>query len=587
MKKMDRGILYHTVASPLILFLIVCLGVPTLGYFFYKHTHILSFHEEVIKESLNSKIFLLQKWLTDAKKEVETIASNDLIKTSFLAQVNKHQDNKTHKKKPKDTTGDTSKIRTHSFLKAKLTDNRFSLISIISKDGRIIDSTSQDLINHSIADTDLYNTLTSKGDKTIIVGFWKNGQDKYVIDLITPIREDNQEIRGYLHCALNMDTIASLLEYKQSHVISFDITDKQGYILISSNPSLIKTKIHEPKIINTGDKPLYVGNEIINSSSIKDIDLIIVQRSKMYDVFYPLIEISVFYLFIILFVLFILIRQAIYLKRKVVKPLLSVTSTLKSASAGIQTVTIKGKYPYEIGILLQEINNIIEVFTKSKETSDIKAKTVVEEVPTLKKEEQQAIIKNKFQTFLYESSTVDKDEIYKSISEILEESEGLKTYPLTRERLLSLVCLIQNYKFINEINPDDPEKEFSFREMFEDIAKEISLLMSITKTEAICEYDDSLEYVSLTTRKDVLIRVISTIIHNAFATTTDGTITVFCRLNEEPTKHLLVLISDKYKDEQENNLILIAKHLCDNFGYMLSVETLKDKGTTYYLKINL
>ncbi|MFQ3573827.1 MAG: cache domain-containing protein [Thermodesulfovibrionales bacterium] len=578
MKKRSRRIIYHAVTSPLILFLIIALGIPSLGYLFYKQSYILSYHENVTKESINTKINSLKKWITDAKNEVEAIASSQIIKMSILAQEYKPQDTKSYKPKHKDLTNEPSRLKTRSFLEAKVTDKRFSLISIISQDGRITDSTSQELINHSILETDLYQTLKTKGDRTIIIGFWKDGDNHYVIDLITPLKDNENTIKGYIHCALNMDTVRSILADKPNHVISYDITDKQGNVLVSSANSIKERQRYNPQILNTADRPQFIGNEVIYTAPLRDIDLIVVQRTKLIDVMRPVIEVSVLYVFILCLVIFIFIRQASYLRKKVIKPLLSLVSSMRSASAGIQTITIKGQYPYEIDNLIQEINRLIDEMAKDKNIEDT-SKTVDE--TTIPKDK-----KTQDTTRYQIDIEADKYDLYNMVSEVLEDAEGQKTYRSIRQRLVSLVCLVEGYRFLKAIDVDESTQDISLKDLFAYMDEEVSKLRSVTKTEAIFEYDEKLNDEYIKTRADILFRAISTILHNAFAHTIEGTVTVFCRRDEDPTKHLLILISDNYGDDKENQLISLARHLCDSLGYDLSVDTIKDKGTTYCLRIN-
>ncbi|MCX8027762.1 MAG: cache domain-containing protein [Thermodesulfovibrionales bacterium] len=585
MKKRSKGILYKTTIIPSLMFVVISLAIPLLGYIFYKQTYSLSLHEKNISDSISAKQHQIQIWLVSSKKEVENIASTNTIKSSLISHTPKMHENKTIKPKTKDVGSDDTKTKVNIFLEARLTDPRFSLISVISKEGKIVFSTSQDLVNHSIAETDIYKTLISKGDKTLVLGMWANHDNQYVIDIITPIKDSNLEIKGYLHCALNTNEIKSILADKPKHVSSFELVDRQGNILMSSETNIKDKKRYNPQLFE-GEKTQYHLDTIISVKNIKDMDLLIIQKSKTLEVFYPLVEIATVYTFIVFFVIIIFIKQSIFLKKKVVRPLSLLISTLRSASAGIQTASIKGKYPYEIDMLLQEINMFLDGIAKSKTSVDIVQKTTETDVSN-KTSHHEPSTKNQKLTFLHEITSIDKDYLYETIKSILEDCDGLKTFSEIREAMLLLGCIVQNYNLLSEIKKDDSPQRFSLQGLLTDIKDEVARLMSVTNTEAIFEHDEIYQDIQIEARKDVLLLVVSLILHHSFINTLERSITVFCNIYDEPTKHLLILISDNTVRDKGNILIRIAKKISDDIGFDLSTETIQGKGTTYYLKIQL
>lgn len=586
MKKRSKGILYKTTIIPSLMFVVISLVIPLLGYIFYKHTYSLGLHEKTISDSISAKQHQIQIWLVSAKKEVENIASTNTIKSSLITPTHKTLENKIIKTKTKDVGSEDIKTKVNIFLEARLTDPRFSLISVISKEGKIVFSTSQDIVNHSIADTDIYKTLISKGDKTLILGVWGNAADnQYVIDIITPIKDTNSEIKGYLHCALNTNEIRSILADKPKHVSSFELVDRQGNVLISSETNIKDKKRYNPQLFE-GEKTQYHLDTIISVKNLKDIDLLIVQKSNTLEVFYPLIEIATVYIFLFFFVIIIFIRQSIFLKKKVVRPLSLLISTLRSTSAGIKTVSIKGKYPHEIDMLIQEINLFLDGIAQSKESLNTSEKTTVSDFSS-KTSHHEPLIKHEKHIFLDEINSIEKKNLYETIKGILEDCDGLKTYSEIREAMLLLACIVQNYNLLSEIKKDDSHQRFSLQEILTDIKDEVSRLMSVTNTEAIFEHDEVYQDIQIAVRKDVLLLVVSLILHHSFINTVERSITVFCNIYDEPTKHLLILISDNTVRDKGNILIRVAKKISDDFGFDLSTETIQGKGTTYYLKIQI
>ncbi len=616
--KGKKKISFSLVTVPFLIFLFVVIALPVVVYLYHDNFFFASYHKDVIFSSMNDKKDSIERWFLDKKGALESLAEEPKFKEKFTFLMSS-PDSTAPKKGLKgvqtlreQATGDLRKL-----LLSEVSNSDFSLISIISKEGGIEISSSTDLIGVSLAETDLFKNLISKTERTVFLGFWKESAKGYEIDIVCPLRDDKGDVQGYLHGAVNISGLVSIIARPYTKYMTFEIVDSQGSVLISPDTKLISSKKHSPLVLEVRDTLQYHEGAIVNVSALKNLRLFIMQRVEPFYVLYPLFEALLIYAIFVLMGFMLLLYQGLFVRSRVSKPLTKLLSFVRSSAAGVRSVVLQKNYPREIDNLINAVQQIINefVFVRQQPPQVIDKKTdsmpVVPE-KNLQRENPQGVEDLQQLAPLVELLDEASEQLKLSlvrdlsfVSKTTGDSAQQQGAYLLKRNTMMLSCVIDNYRFLQSSKSGIMKEALSIvraRDVFNEILLETDRLKEVFSVETVTEFDDSLESLDFEVNRAVLLRIIMNIIDAAYCFTNEGTITVMLLRsnNEEGRAFLNLYVSDTGVGYDNNELDLISKGevsinpalsvafvLSDIAGYDFKVSSIKDKGSVYNLRFRV
>lgn len=596
-KKLASSLVY----KPFLLFIIVVLLLPTALYLYHDRFQLTSYHKEIVFNATDKKRQRFDSWFADNKKTVEKLSQ------SVMTEINLNEliAQKTVSSKSPSRSTEAKRQQEFEKLKRLFSEEsymeKFDPLSLISKDGVIIFSTSKELVNSSIAGTELFDKLISKEDKALLMGFWQDTTKTYEVDVVTPIKGEQSELLGFLHAVIKSSRLQELINEGSDRYITYSLVDQRGTILVSSGDTAMTTKKYNPELLNRLREIQYSDGYIINVVSLGELRLFLLQKSELLKVFRPLIELAAIYCLFVFFGFMLFVYQAISFKTKVARPLTRLVSHIKSSLAGVRSVIPQKDYALEIDIINRAVQDMIAEL--------VVLRTPVKAIP---QENDQAVETPKvplnnqdnrtsLTTFLIRSSVTLRSSVLKDLSEVLDSNATTdldRLYKLRRNIIL-LAFVLECYGLIRDKDPSQLAVEpIRVKELLDQIEPLVEVLKTGLSIDVVIDIDDTLFDLEVKANSDLFKPLIFAPIYNAFASTTDGTITVLCSkaIREDGSQCLEFYVSDTgsgydHQELQDLSSGVNQSEPAITVAYMLStvasvefkVESVKQKGSVYRL----
>ncbi|HIJ60959.1 MAG TPA: sensor histidine kinase [Nitrospirae bacterium] len=600
MKKVAKihPISYRLIKIPLIFFFFLIFGFISISYIHQDYFFFTSYHKDKLFETVREKRIVIDRWFFDVKKEFSKTSL--LLSESYT--LNKQEEQIKTKKgqqkvvvKENNYYGDLIKNR----LKEKKETGLFKVISYISNDGKVIESTSSDISGSDISQTGLFKDVISKIKDTSFIVLSHDSSKNYDVDIISPVKDDKGNIIALLHGIINLLSLQTIIT--QGSHISYEIVDKDGYILVASNQNNIGMK-YPNQFINNMDRISFFDDKFITLVRLKELNLYLIQKVDAYYVLYPLIEVMAIILTLSLFVVFLFIYQSVYIKRQISLPINRVIGFIRSSAAGIQSVKIQGNYPKEIEELLNSINYKTDKMISANQQKKIEVKKQEAEKKfdtknTSETNSNQLIgLITSFQSF----AQIIRDENIQLLKKALHLINDDELFVALQKNILKLFAIMDNLNFI--FNSSKTKTNFIFSELFDKLQKTAREINTSPLVELIIENNKSLKDRVIHGYKDAIMQVLINALYSAFITTQSGTITILTSVNEneDAGQSLIINISDtghgyetsdvdsiKSSNDIDSFILKSALIIAEEADVEVLIESIKGKGAVVNIVINL
>lgn len=588
------------IKKPLLIFFLLLLGFIAIVYKYQDSFFFASHQKDRVLLSINEKKTAINIWFKSLKSDIENLAVS--LRQFYLIDNN----NESHKL----TKNELKKIASQKMereesikklLSEKKNSSLFNTISIISKEGTIVSSTSIDLNNTDISETNIFKNTISKIKVPTFIGFWKEGVKEYEIDIACPIKDDKGHVIAYIHGVINLTSLQSIID--KSKELTYEIVDKEGYILMASHQMNKGLKYSSQFTNNLGKLSLF-DDKIIALVGLEELNLYLLQKIDSYYFLYPVIEFGAIFLGFTMFVIFLFIYQSVVIKKEISLPLNRMVGYIRSSSAGLQSVKLEGKYPLEIDNLLQAINDSLNdtnppTYNKSQEniTNTNYSQVSNNTSDNIQKKENNNIS-------LIDILKSHRDKIGFETYEIMRKMGILnnkdKNFLILKKNIIKLNCIFDNIIFLSEY--ESVKREFLFSDILDKLDKTARSLNISPLLETIIEHDDKLTGKKITGNKDAISNLLTNLLICSLISTDSGTVTLLSSLisDDDGRESIIINISDtgvgfdeaelnaiKSGQRDANPVLLSAIMIAKNEDIELSIDSKKDKGTVTSVLINI
>lgn len=571
-KNSIRKIGFRLSFMPLLVILVFLILSGGLFYFYGNLSSIKDSHKFYLFNLLSYKKSQVDQWFETYIREIEELKNSDPFKEKVLIASGEHPFIKSNKRLAEARQDLTSLLE-----EMKLT-GRYKSLSILSRDGKVLVSSDNNLIGLDLSQKVLFKEI-GLSDYLSTLSAFEEGEG---LSFITAITDKKNQPISFLYIQANLKDLLSLLSVEDSLYSSLrlEIMNEAGRVLLTKDAQ--KRDFKKPlkdNLIETIDRNLFYAKNvkipnIYLVGSLSEID------SK--GSYYLLIAI---YLSLIGVVITLLILSTLRGKR-IIRPLEGFTEHMrKLVSSDSFNVEVDSKG--EIKELKEALMDIFEelkmrdAYIAEKErirvSSYLKSRFYGRFIEELKP--------------LLPSMPIQKHSDDFDIKAVSVYSEG-RIYPkemangnfwlFQLSEDLSILYMLENKNLSVLV------REFGLNDLIKEIEGLGKALMKNKEIELIIDCIDSLKDSFLHTDRFLLKKMLTNLIINSFKYTKIGTITLlFSEVTKHDKKYLEILLSDTGEgldliDTEDLSLplsLLVVKRLSHILGGTMDIDSLKGKGT--------
>lgn len=558
---------------PLLIILFFLILSGGLFYFYGNLSSIKDSPKFYLHNLLSYKKSLVDQWFGTYTREIEELKNSDPFKEKVFIASGEHpfiRSNKRLAEARQDLT---------SLLEEMKLAGRYKSLSILSRDGKVLVSSDNDLIGMDLSQKFLFKDI-SLSDYLSTLSAFEEGEG---LSFITAITDKKNQPISFLYMQANLNELLSLLNIEDSIYSSgkLEIVNDKGQVLLTKDTHKRNYKIPlKDNQIETIDGSLFYAR------SIKIPNAYLVGSLSFVDSkgnFYLLITI---YLSLIGLVMFLLILSN-FRKKRLIRPLEGFTESIRSLVSN-DSFSVEKNYQGDVKELKEAIRDIFEelkmrdAYIAEKErirvSSYLKSRFYGRFIEELKP--------------LLPSMPIQKHSGNFDIKAVAVYSEG-KVYPkeivngnlwlLQLSEDLSILHMLENKNLSFLV------REFSLNDLIKEIEGIGKTLTKNKEIELIVDCRDSLRNSFLNTDRLLLKKVLINMILNSLRYTKVGTITIlFSEVVKHDKRYLEILLSDTGEgldliDTDDLSLpfsLVVVKRLSHILGGTMDIESIKGKGTS-------
>lgn len=528
---------------PLFLILIFLIAAGISFYFFGYAHFIKDFHKLRLINLSSEKKLAIDLWFDYYKKDIEELSKPGLFRDNILILTGDHTFIKS-KKKIAEAEANISVI-----LEEKAASGKYHSFSVLSKEGRVLLSSEQDLIGEDFSENALFKEAVSGIKSTMGLNMKSGGS----IDFIMPVSDSNGNEAALLHASLPLKELADSLRIKDSLYKSekIELIDKDGNILTKDgiSPTNADYNIQDNNLFS------YVVNLENTNMKLKSA----IHRS---DALMPFNILLIAY-FSLVGIIFVFIAHSSYLARKLItKPISEFTDIVKSLPLGELNADFGNSYKGEILELKESLKNMAG---KLK----IREAHLIENARTKER--------SRLKSVLY--------------SKIAHELRHRNPLQLTDD--LFILSRLEDGKL--SISAEG----FNMCELLVDIEDFGKKLIGTKEVELVVDCQDVFMNKSVYTDRQHLKKIMMNLLINAVESTELGTITILC---SEILKHNKVYIEISIADtgkgieaEMMNDVfeeftttplaLVVSRRLTNALGGKIDVQSMAGRGSVFTVTI--
>ncbi|MBI5213497.1 MAG: HAMP domain-containing protein [Nitrospirae bacterium] len=576
--------------------LLVILIAGGIGFYFFGYARYLQdFHKGYFITLSSEKKTAFDSWFAYHKSDLDGLSRLGAVRdnAAILAGV---QPGVKLKKKIAEQMN-RSQVVISEALQERAQSGRYKMLSVISKDGRVISSSRQDILNADWSGRDFFKEKTADIKSATVIGFYGSEDADYGIEMLTPVFAGSEQI-AFIHAVLPVKELAGFLKIEKGlhKTWKIDVTDTDGnLVLIKEGIPQRKVRYNIPK--NGDDITGYKNNLFFYAVDLDHAPLRLIGTVDKSDVTIPFNVLLIGYCSFVGVVLLMTIIQNSYLARRVItKPMHRLTNAVRSFSSGSINVELGKGYKGELTELKKSIEDMFEEL-KEREASlreGIRAK-------------EKTRLKSMFFSKMSREFREPLNNIIGSVKTVL---DG-ETDPSRKAALGDVIGAAQNTlrimdDLIDLSRLDEgmlavSQEEFNMCEIMKEVEDAAQNLIGSKEIALIADCHEAFMDKPVYADRRMVKQILENIAGNAIKTTEAGTVTILSSpVLKDGVEYLEVSVADtgagiepemlehifeEFTEPQISIGLAIAKKAADALGGKIDVESTADKGSVFTVTI--
>lgn len=580
---------------PMLILLVIFIA-GGIGFYFFGYTQFLKdTHKAHLITISSEKKIAFDSWFGFHKSDLDGLSRLAIVRdnAAILAGV---QPGVKLKKKIAEQMN-RSQVVISELLQERAQSGRYKMLSVISKDGRVISSSRQDILNADWSGRDFFKEKTADIKSAMVIGFYGSEDADYGIEMLTPVFAGSEQI-AFIHAVLPVKELAGFLKIEKGlhKTWKIDVTDTDGkLVLIKEGIPQRKIKYNIPK--NGDDITGYKNNLFFYAVDLEQAPLRLIGTVDKSDVTRPFNILLIGYCSFVGAVLLMTIIQNSYLARRIItKPMHRLTNAVRSFSSGSINVDLGKGYKGELTELKKSIEDMFEEL-KEREASlreSIRAK-------------EKTRLKSMFFSKMSREFKEPLNNIIGSIKTVLDgETDPFRKAALgdvigTAQNTLHIMDDLIDLSRLDEGTFAVSQEEFNMCEIVKEVEDAALNLIGSKEIELIADCQDALADKPVYTDSRRVKQILENLVSNAIKTTEAGTVTILSSsILKDGVEYLEVSVADTGAGIEPETLehvfeelaepqisigLAIAKKAADALGGRIDVESTAGKGSVFTVTI--
>ncbi len=256
-------------------------------------------HGSYLTSYLSEKRYSIDLWAKQYREELEKISKLDTVK-NFVSM-------------PASVSGDVSKLNIdktaelniNKVLEDQISNKRFRVIAVLSKEGTVLKSTNPEFIDEEWLSRPVFANIVTFLKGATALGFHEGRRSDSGLVFLTPIMGINSDIIGFIYASTDTKEMANFL------TVRYSVYDSLKIELIDKDGSVALTKEGVPR-----QKEKYDIKAAIGVLGITDSSLQLIAVVNKYEIHKPLILVlSIYSLFGLIITLSIMLYNSRFIKK--------------------------------------------------------------------------------------------------------------------------------------------------------------------------------------------------------------------------------------------------------------------------------
>ncbi|MCL4456865.1 MAG: HAMP domain-containing histidine kinase [Nitrospirae bacterium] len=578
--------------------LLVILIAGGIGFYFFGYARSLQdFHKGYFITLASEKKTAFDSWFAYHKSDLDGLSSLGILKDNASILAGAQPGVKLKRKMAEQINHSQALIS--KLLEDKTLSGRYKMLSVISKDGRVISSSRQDILNADWSGRDFFKQKTVDLKSPVVIGFYGADGADYGIEMLSPVFAGSEQI-AFIHAVLPVKELAGFLKTEKSFYRTgkIDVTDTDGnLLLVKDGAPQRKIRYNIPK--GGHDISGYRDDIFFYAVDLEQAPLRLVGTADKSDVTRPFNILLIGYCSLVGAVLLMTIIQNSYLAQRIItKPIYRLTNAVKSFSFGDLNVDMGKGYKGELTELKKSIEDMFE---------DIKAReeSLRENIRGREKTRLKSM-------FFSKMSREFREPLNNIIGKVKSVLDG-ETDPSRKAIIDDIIGAAQNtLRMMDDLIElsrleegtfsMSPEK-FNMCEMVKEVEDAARNLIGSKEIELIADCQDVLADKAVYADRHRVKQILENFTTNAIKTTEAGTVTILSSsIVKDGVEYMEVSVADtgagiepemlehifeELSEQQASIGLAIAKKAADALGGKIDVESAAGKGSVFTVTIPL
>ncbi len=571
-----------------------------IGFYFFGYAQFLQdFHKSHLITISSEKKIAFDSWFGYHKSDLDGLSRLGVFRDNAAILSGVQPGIKLKKKIAEQVN--RSQIVISELLQERVLSARYKMLSVMSKDGRVISSSSQDIFNADWSGRDFFKEKTVDLKSAAVIGFYGSEDADYGIEMLTPVFAGSEQI-AFIHAVLPVKELAGFLKiekglYKTGKI---DVTDADGnLLLVKDGIPQRKIRYNIPKNGHdiSGYKAGYRDNIFFYAVDLEQAPLRLIGTVDKSDVTWPFNILLIGYCSLAGAVILMTIIQNSYLARRVItKPIYRLTNAVKSFSSGNLNVDLGKGYKGELMELKKSIEDMLEELKEReaslRESIRAKEKTRLKSMFFSKMSRE---FREPLNNIIGNVKTVLEGEADPSRKGVLGDISGAAQNTLRIMDDLIDLSRLEEGKFA--VSPG----EFNMCEIIKEVEDAARNLIGSKEIELIADCHGVFADKSVYADRHRLKQILENLTGNAIKTTEAGTVTILSSsVLKNGVEYLEVSVADtgagiepemlehifeELAEPQISIGLAIAKKAADSLGGKIDVESTAGKGSVFTVTI--